>query len=361
MTEMFSSVRSFLSRHRRKFVVTGIVIGGAYLVSKYLRNTLRQHHENEMKEILRRTFKQQHYDSIERLGNQTILSLSVTAHKKIEELADTESLVNELKKKDGGSKVHVFEKLKNVAFVRLTLLVYATSLMVVMLRLQINLIGGYLYRGTDETRPKISERIREKYLALNQFLITDGVDHLNELIREKVELVVSGRTLKEKLKLQDLEQILWAIHSAISDDARDPCKLLADYVLPPRERANLEPEIYQTLLSETRDLFESDEVITMAGSCVKRGFSFFVDNISEFFILRSTSEDETRPKTAPKNPELSDVSFVSIPMAKVIPIVTAITRISDSQKDVPSAWVQQLILMDDLKVLGANVYECFSA
>lgn len=330
---------------------------------------MRQHHENEMKEMLRRTCKQQHYDSIERLGNQTILSLSATAHEKIAELADTEALIVKLKT-GTGSKLPYFEELKQAAFVKLTILVYITSLMVVTLRLQINLIGGYLYKGSNETKPEVSERIREKYLAFCQILMTDGAERLHELIREKVELVLCGRTLKEKLKLQDFEQILWAVHSAISDDARNPCKHLAAYTLPANDDSDfLEPEqkLYKTLLCETRDLFESDEVVAMAGSCIKRGFSFFVDNISEFFILRSTTNNGPSASKAPDTffaanlrADESDVSFVSIPMAKVLPLVSAMTRHSGSQKDVPSAWVQQLILMDDLKVLGANVYECFS-
>lgn len=51
---------------------------------------------------------------------------------------------------------------------------------------------------------------------------------------------------------------------------------------------------------------------------------------------------------------------VTIPMAKLIPIINGQVPESSNPGDLPSDWLQKLILSDKLRTLGANVYEAFS-
>jgi hypothetical protein len=51
---------------------------------------------------------------------------------------------------------------------------------------------------------------------------------------------------------------------------------------------------------------------------------------------------------------------VTMPMAKLIPIVNGLIQNQTGHGGFPDPWIQQLILDDKLKLLGANVYEAFS-
>jgi hypothetical protein len=49
-----------------------------------------------------------------------------------------------------------------------------------------------------------------------------------------------------------------------------------------------------------------------------------------------------------------------MPMAKLIPLVNGLIQNQTGHGGGPDPWIQQLILDDKLKLLGANVYEAFS-
>jgi len=144
---MFSRIRSFLNRHRRKFIVGGIIVGGAILLSRYTHKKLREWQERETKEFLERTRRQHHFESTERTCNQTILSLTPTIREAIVKILDTEKLVIRLRS-DPPDKLSLWEELKILAFTRASVLVYAGAMLVVALRIQLNLIGGYMYQDS---------------------------------------------------------------------------------------------------------------------------------------------------------------------------------------------------------------------
>lgn len=327
---------------------------------------------------MERTRKQQHYESVERTCNQTALTLISSLKESVANSCVTDDLI--VKLKEGNcNKVAVWENLKYLAFSKITLFVYTSSLLMVTLRLQLNLIGGYMFRNTmDETNDPVSSDLQQKYLSASQYLLTEGVAKLARLVQEKTEVVLKARSLKEKLALQDIEQIFWAIHSSVSSDDRNPCRNLPLFILSDNEVSLPEKQlaIYREIVNETRDLLESEEVVSLASSCVNRGFSYFVDNVAEYFIDRSPKNGTSvKPVGGPSNgpdpffaanitdskgQDFVELTHISIPMAKVIPIINGLVSSRESKSDVPYMWMQQLILMDNLKTLGANIYESFS-
>lgn len=72
---MFSKIRSFIARHHRKFIVSGVVIGGAFILKKYAEKKIVEWQEKEMNSILERSRKQQHFESTEKTCNLTITSV----------------------------------------------------------------------------------------------------------------------------------------------------------------------------------------------------------------------------------------------------------------------------------------------
>lgn len=375
---MFSRIRAFAYRHRRKFVVGGVLIGGAVFLSRYVQRAVREWQERETREMLERTRKQQHYESIERTCNQTALTLAPNLRDTVNKLLKTEELIAQLKNSTA-NKIGVWEKLKILSFTKISALVYSSSLLMVTLRIQLNLIGGYMFRDTiDEgAEAHVSSSLQEKYLCLCQFFVENGARRLCSLVEEKTKLVIQDRSLKEKLTLHDIEQIFFAIQSSISNDNRDPCKRLTDYIVPEDFFHDLpvsQRALLDTMILETKDLLESDEIVSLTNHCVNRGFSFVMDQIAEYFGAKETrvnnqSDFVPVPGTS-SMPDMvlpmkdqnnfTNVTKVSIPMAKVIPIINGLVQSNSNRIDLPLTWMQHLILMDVIKLMGANVYEAFS-
>lgn len=72
---MISKIRSFVARHQRKFIVSGVVIGGAIVLKRYAEQKILEWQEKEMNSILERSRKQQHFESTEKTCNLTITSV----------------------------------------------------------------------------------------------------------------------------------------------------------------------------------------------------------------------------------------------------------------------------------------------
>lgn len=108
---VFSKVRDFLYRHRNKFLVSGIIITGSILLTRYAQQRLREWQERETKEILERTRKEQHFESIERTCNETILNISTALKEAIAKLMDTENIVAALRT-NPENKIELWNELK---------------------------------------------------------------------------------------------------------------------------------------------------------------------------------------------------------------------------------------------------------
>lgn len=380
---MFTRIRGFLYRHRRKFIVGGILIGGAVIATQYAQKKLREWQERETKEFLEQTRRRHHFESTERTCNQTILSLAPTVREAIIKSLDTEDLVIKLRSSPT-DKVPLWEELKILAFTRASVLVYAEAMLVVTLRIQLNLIGGYMYQdSTSETEghgtraAHVSSALQHNYLSFCHHFVNEGIRELCALVEEKVRLIVEGTSLKQKLNLQDTEQLFWAIQAAVTGDVCDPIKCLAQYFLPPDRPATEDCDTLQKMVSETTDLLESDEVISLTSSCVSQGFSLMVDRISDYYgpaadrtaLNMNAGPSGLQNKAQIPNsslecnnslPSFIHLNNVAMPMAKLIPIVNGLVQHLTGHGAGRDPWIQQLILDDKLKLLGANVYEAFS-
>ncbi|KAG2467446.1 PEX3 factor, partial [Polypterus senegalus] len=85
-------------------------------------------------------------------------------------------------------------------------------------------------------------------------------------------------------------------------------------------------------------------------TCLQRGFSRLLDNMAEFF--RPTDQDSGQGSP------VDCLSNVSLPLAKVIPIANG--QIHSICSETPSHFVQDLLMIEQVKEFAANVYEAFS-
>ncbi|RZF42767.1 hypothetical protein LSTR_LSTR013356 [Laodelphax striatellus] len=382
---MFSGLKRFICRHRRKIVIGGLVVGGIYAGSRFAVRKLVEWQEQEMKEFLERTRRQQHFEKNERTCNQTILSLASSLYNKIEELFDTKTILSNLRSGTAEDKVALWEELKIIAFARLATLVYAGAMIVIMLRTQLNIIGGYLYceslniNGCRDSPVIISNELQEQYLSSCQHFLTSGIEELSSLIEKKVRLVLENESLKKPLSLPDIERYFWAIQSSISSDVKNPIKNLSTFLLAssstgqPTDIVPYNEPMLRKLWEETIELLSTSEVRSLGTSCVSRGFSQVMDRISEFVIpphesISDSQNTEVVPSTSAAcqkllssvtqskvpNGTVVSINKATIPMAKLIPIINGMSGSSACDQ-----WMQDFINMRNLKVFGANIYEAF--
>lgn len=341
---MISSIRGFLGRHKRKLITGGVIVGGVIILSKYARSKIEEWQERKTKEFLDRTRKSQHFDSTERTCNQTILSLFKSMTDAILRQLSTDELVARLKS-NPENRVEIWNEIKIVAFSRVTAFVYGAVLLVAVLRVQLNLIGGYIFKDTNQ----INSEFQEKYLSLCQRFLNEGLTEMINNLQQKVANIVAKFDLKKKMSLQDVELIFWSIQSELSSDLNDPLLRISDFLIDQNQIE--ESELYRQILNETYDLLESDELRNVCSSNVSRSFSHLIDHISEYY---------TSPCEAAAG-QLSNPNKVQIPMAKLIPIVNGLISSphTGDGKNFLFNLIHQLVLNDQFKIMGANIYEAF--
>lgn len=389
---MFSGVKNFLNRHKRKFVVTGAVIAGGVLALRYAQRKLYEFQEAKAREFIERTRRTQHFETTERTCNQAIMGLAPNLIDRILRSLDTDPLLEQLRG-NPDNKIELWNEVKVLAFSRLTALVYACSMLVVALRIQFNILGGYLYKDTVNGDISISNEVQQNYVALIQHFLKDGTDSLCDLIQAKARQVLGTYDLSQKLTLAETEQIFWSIQMAVNSDASDPNSTLAAYVFPMDVSQTSSNELFTKMFTETVDMLESDEISGLSSINVSRGFSIVMDSIADFYakpinglktngsakITEVTDATTSLPSTSKAalnatndtdniygdtTESLPNINTVTIPLPKLIPIVNGLAKQQFSNSSKPpglsTSLVTLYLISDKVKMLGANVYEVFS-
>ncbi|XP_054050063.1 peroxisomal biogenesis factor 3 isoform X4 [Rissa tridactyla] len=298
---MLRSLWSFLKRHKKKCLVLGTFLGGVYLLGKYGQKKIREIQEREAAEYIAQARRQYHFESNQRTCNMTVLSMLPTLRDALMHQLNSESLTSLLKNRPA-NKLEIWEDLK---IIRLTELI--------------------------------------------------------TIVKAAVHKVFGSISLKHTLSLLELEQKLKDIRKAVEHKDSDQIESyspLCHYLMPDEENplatqaCGLTERDIATikLLNETRDMLESPDFSTVLGTCLNRGFSRLLDNMAEFF--RPTEQDVSQ------NGSVNSLSSVSLPLAKIIPIING--QIHSVCSETPSHFVQDLLMMEQVKDFAANVYEAFS-
>lgn len=375
--DMFSSIRGFLSRHRRKFIFGSVIISSVIFLTRYTQRKLREWQENEIRMLMERTRKRQYYESTERTCNQMISSLVVTLRNSVVKENNTEVIINQLR--DGSAdKITSWSQLKVLAITRSAVIIYSYTMLVTFLRIQLNLISGHMYKGVQNVdNGTIGNEVQARYMALSSYFIYEGIKNLSSFIKSKVAKVTASLSLTEQLTLRDLEQIYWTVISSISaDSSRDPVKNFTYYTLQ-HDIENSDTSAYSKLRDQMLDVSESEEVQDLMQKNIRSGFVLLMDHISAYFSESSKTdsvqnETSLSGESSSTNPILMreratsdssgfvDVNKTTMALAKIIPIVNGQVPDNPTPNDVAADWLQRLMLNSDLKTLGANLYEAVS-
>ena len=251
-------------------------------------------------------------------------------------------------------------------------------MLVTFLRIQLNLISGHMYKQAQNTNNMdngiIGTEVQKRYMALSKYFIDEGIKDLSEFIQNKVSEVTVSLSLTEQLTLRDLEQIYWAITSSVSaDSSKDPVKNFTYYTLQ-HDIENSDTSVYSKLRDQMLDVSESEEVQDLMQKNIRTGFVLLMDHISAYvsepskinnvqnktsFSGESNADNSilTRRENTSDFNGFVDLNKTTIALAKIIPIVNGQVPDNPISDDLAENWLQRLIFNNDLKTLGANLYE----
>lgn len=98
------------------------------------------------------------------------------------------------------NKLEIWEDLKIISFTRSIVAVYSTCMLVVLLRVQLNIIGGYIYLdnaavGKNGTTILAPPDVQQQYLSSIQHLLGDGLTELITVIKQAVQKILGSVSL----------------------------------------------------------------------------------------------------------------------------------------------------------------------
>lgn len=394
---MFSRVKDFLYRHRRKFLVGGVIIGGAALLSRYAERKLLEWHDQQTRALLEKQKKRQHYENTYRTANATVMSLSGSMKEVLTRELDAESLLQAVKEQPQ-HKRNIWEQLKVVGFSRAISTVYIASLVGAAIRMQLMLLGGYTFGDlvhSGHAGLPISQTLQQKYLAAVHFLVEEGIPKLVQHITQVVTHIVTGIPLDRPLTLTQLEAIFHEIRLVIAGENTPPCdsqgrrqkvepwsKYVLQLPLPPDGESEEEKVLYNMLI-ETSDILDSEDFGTVMDTLIQHGFNFLLDRMADFYPITKVQEiggstekwvdNVSRDLSPVLSPDSSDklagpqtgpphcsnfINTSSVPVAKLVPVLSGIVHAALSPT--PGQLLQKVLTNDRLDSLGANVYEAFA-
>lgn len=366
---MFSRMKNFFVNHRRGIAIGGLVVGGSVLAVRYAQRKLQEYQMDQAKTFLEKTRRTQHFEATERTCNQVITNLAPTLCEEILSILNTDEILEQLRK-NPENKTELWNELKVLSFARLTTLVYASSMLVIALRVQVNLVGGYVYKDNapnsrgSSSPPQdqvLPNDLMQTYLSEIQYFLKEGVARLSRSILEVTRKILQDHNLKKQLTLTDMEQIFWAIQMSVNATASDPNGHMNDYIFNKNADLSHNPTIKQ-LVVETKDVLDSEEVAVLAANHVSRGFSCVVDHLAEY--LTDTVSELNKAGAGGGDVGLTNPNSIQMALAKIIPIVNGLTAKPFNMAVVPqnlaTALITLFMLSDKVKMLGVNVYELFS-
>lgn len=358
---MLAALGGFFKRHRRKLIFTGAVIGGVLVLARVARRKLLELQEREADAYITHARRVHHFESNQRTCNMTVLSMLPTLRDNITKQLDCESLTAALRARPA-NKLEIWEDLKILSFARSVVAVYGACMLVVMLRVQLNVVGGYIYldnaisstRGPEAIR--VPMEVQQRYLSSIQYLLGDGLSELTTEVKHAVQSVVGSVSLRQSVTLRELDGIISCVRTLVEGDGRQELSSFGKFMLAPEDDVldgqvcgSREEELTaQKMLSETRDMMDSMDFWTVLRACLDRGFLRLIDGAAESF-----RQDQI---TGGRN--MVGISAEWLPLAKVIPILDGQSHVVCS--DAPNHFVQELLTMETVRNFAANVYEAFS-
>ncbi|KAI3868021.1 hypothetical protein MKX03_035237 [Papaver bracteatum] len=229
------SIRGFWKRHKRKVIVSVGLLGSGYTLYK-LYGAHKQRLLDLEKELeverktneLIKTQLQAHFESIQRIADTTTLPYAIHyLQRRISQDLDLSNSMQRLiqaKSQPGlltkAEKVELWERLKILGFVKIVLSLWATTLLSLYIRVQVNILGRHLY--IDTARKQGSSLVLEEadqfdkhgeleFLATADYLSSYGMTQLIPSMEMAVTKVLKGKHLQDTFNAPVLRETIMQI------------------------------------------------------------------------------------------------------------------------------------------------------
>lgn len=333
---MYDSLKKFISRHKRKLIIGSALFCSTAYVIYTLKKTFAEKKEKENREYLERCRRQQHHEATENAADRMIVEFVKKLHVKyFAKKLRIENIIDQLKNQND---VTLWEEMRICVFTRACLLVYSETLLVITLKIQLNLLGGLVYKSLSQDSPQICSKTQEDYLSLFTYFIEEGIQNLEEYLQNKVIKYVRQIPIQEQYNLQEIEKLFFFIQTDIASDSDSPFRCIDTYML--HQVSQVREALLQDMVNETKELLKNEEIVSVACYCVCHSFNKLMDSIAVNIPNRSVH--------LPTN--------VKMPLAKWLPVVNRSTKVTETG----DCCLKQNIHLDEkVKVLSANVYEAY--
>jgi len=252
-------------------------------------------------------------------------------------IPNTEQLRTSLKL-SAEEKKSLWDQVKNKTFTRTVSGIYASCLLLLFVRVEVNILGRYMYMDKGMSSPEelstpvssgdteepsgingdvnsndaekpISDETKRNYLGLSEYLLSEGVKQLVEYIQSKVEDELTLWPLTKKCTVEDFDIMFNNMRVTIESDGdlkQRSRHSFHQYLLPPADetpppapqqqqqlqpQASTEPDTEQFayLVNETRDVLESERFATVLKSCLDKSFQVLRDELRSTFAMSAPS------------------------------------------------------------------------
>lgn len=354
-------IKGFISRHRWKLTTFGIGGVAAYFIKNEFDRRMTDMAESALEDHLKVVRKQNHFESNEKSANTTVESFLPILLEELEDVLGNAKLLKRLKNfeetnpdgsKDLTKKVDLFKKLCSGTIVGVVSGAYLVALLVVTLRVQLNVLGGYLYLSTVPdlaSSSTIDAATQRNYLDLVKYLQTTGIKLLVERLHEIVSTVVSENSLEinSPFDRTELNKICREVSERFEESLSSEDGPYSKFILPDTtasdESPRSAPPNITYLVNETRDILESSLFRAAVRGCLTKCLDHVDDGIG---VQCSTMTRQT-----PAAMERPFFLVRMMPLAK---------REYENLFNPTFGPLQDLLTTNEVKELSVTIYESFS-
>uniref|UniRef100_A0A1E1X678 Peroxisomal biogenesis factor 3 n=1 Tax=Amblyomma aureolatum TaxID=187763 RepID=A0A1E1X678_9ACAR len=359
---MFSRLYNIVRQHKKKIFFSVGLVGGAYLLNRYLQRKLLDWETKQTQSYIDQIKHQHHFEGILQTSDSTILSLLAKIREPLLAILETDSLLEKLKTRPA-NRVELWEEIKVRILTFALSSVYAESLLASLLRVQLGVVGGYVYVNSQRAQqnsggvlPALTNQdIHQRYLSLVQHFFENGVHELVRLVRDAVVAAFGHISLKERVGPADFAVGFDFVKKHISRDSKKPLPGFLRFLLPPLEVEGDTDDVrvLNVMILETRDILETDDFAKVLRMCIDQGCTNLTDIVETCFrnMRAAQHEDGSGDQAAAPAAPTATTAFA---MAKLLPVLR--NSLVSARQD---AFLKTILQAELLRSMLANVYEAF--
>ncbi|KAH7985466.1 hypothetical protein HPB52_025617 [Rhipicephalus sanguineus] len=348
---MFSRLYNAVRQHKKKICFSVGLVGGAYLLNRYLQRKLRDWETKQTQSYIDQIKHQHHFENILQTSDNTILTL----------LEKRESRYSPYSRRTACSRSSRRGLQTGSSFGRKSS-VYAESLLASLVRVQLGVVGGYVFVNSQRAQqnsggvlPALTNQdIHQRYLAQVQHFFENGLHELVRVVRDAVVAAFGHIGLKERVGPADFAVGFDFVKKHVSRDSKKPLPGFLRLLLPPLEVEGDTDDVrvLNVMILETRDVLETDDFSKVLGMCIDRGITSLTNDVEACYqnMLAAERENGSGERTAASSLAVS----TGFPMAKLLPVLR--NSLVSGRQD---GFLRTVLQEELLRSMIANVYEAF--